>query len=136
MRKFGSVQIRAGAVAVVLAGVGVTGTAGASASAAPAAVVNSYQCTSLVPELCFGVEHNGNDVISATIQAKLGDNATYYLQIVDPHGNGDTWGPLHAADKWSPPETWSENIAGKWCGYLMGYEVSGAPISVGICVTV
>jgi hypothetical protein len=136
MRKFGSVQIRAGAVAVVLAGTGLTGMAGASASVTPETVVNSYQCTSQVPELCFGVEHNGSDVISANIQAKIGDTATYYLEIVDPHGNGKTWGPFKGADQWSPPETWSENMTGRWCGYLEGTESNGSGISVGLCVTV
>jgi uncharacterized membrane protein len=142
MRKLSNAQ-RACVAAALLATVSITGAASASASAAPQSVVNTYECTGSLPELCFGVQHNGDDVISANVQAKMGALSYVGYTIKDPSGNGLNWNlpnPV-GAGAWAPSETWGpneKNGGGKWCAYLNSATDSSSPVvhNASICIVI
>jgi hypothetical protein len=113
----GKKTARAGLVAVTLAVGSVVGISAASAS-----TVTSYTCTSLAPEICFGLTHNGDTVTEMTVQVKPGESATVLYSAEDSSLLNP---PVYTASTsvsgsgWAPPKSWSldsNDGPHKWCG--------------------
>lgn len=143
MRKFSNAQTRAGVAAALLATVSITGAASASASAAPQSVLNTYECTGSLPELCFGIQHSGDDVLSTNVQAKMGALSYVGYTIKDPAGNKVNWNLPNAvgAGDWAPSEKWNANEpngGGTWCAYLNSATYSSPPVihNASICINI